>query len=70
LLDRVVLTAIALGLLVVAIQLLTAEAGPTFAGTELRLLASFGWVALFAGTVLLLRALLQVLRPRTRTGAR
>jgi ubiquinone biosynthesis protein len=62
LLDRALLTVMALGLGFISVQLLTAEAGPVLAGSEVRLLEVLGWFAMFAGTVLLLRVLLTILR--------
>jgi ubiquinone biosynthesis protein len=70
LVNRGVLTALSLGLGVIAVLLLSAEAGPVLAGTDLRLLAVLGWLGMFAGTVLLLRVLLEVLRPEARDGPR
>ena len=62
LVNRAVLTALALGVSLLAIIMLGTTAGPTFAGTDLRLLEVLGWIALFAGSVLVLRVLLAVLR--------
>jgi ubiquinone biosynthesis protein len=70
LVNRGVLTALSLGLGVIAVLLLSAETGPVLAGTDLRLLAVLGWLGMFAGTVLLLRVLLEVLRPEARDGPR
>lgn len=68
LLNRVILTALSLGLGLIAAQLLATPAGPVLAGTSIRLLEALGWLGLFAGTVLLLRVLLDVLRPRPSPG--
>jgi len=62
LVNRAVLTVLALGVSLLAVIMLGTTAGPTFAGTDLRLLEVLGWIALFAGTVLVLRVLLAVLR--------
>jgi ubiquinone biosynthesis protein len=62
LLDRLILTVTALGLGFIAVQLLATEAGPVLAGTGTRLLEVLGWFAMFGGSVLLLRVLLEVLR--------
>ncbi len=66
LVNRVVLTASSLGLGLLAVLMLATDAGPVVAGTEVRLLEVLGWLGLFAGTVLLLRVLLEVLRPTPR----
>jgi ubiquinone biosynthesis protein len=66
LLNRAVLAGLSLGVLLIAVLMLTAEAGPALAGTEIRLLEVLGWIGLFAGVVLLLRVLLEVLRPTRR----
>jgi ubiquinone biosynthesis protein len=63
LLDRGLVTLIGLGLGFLAVLMLGTAAGPVLAGTEVRLLEVFGWFALFASAVLLLRVLLVVLRP-------
>jgi ubiquinone biosynthesis protein len=70
LVDRGVLTVIALGLGLISVLLLSAETGPVLAGTAIRLLHVLGWLGMFAGTVLLLRVLLEVLRPDARRDAR
>jgi ubiquinone biosynthesis protein len=62
LLNRVVLTVLALGVGLLSILMLGTATGPRFAGTDLRLLEVLGWFGLFGGTVLLLRVLLEVLR--------
>lgn len=63
LLNRAVLAGLALGLGLIAVLMLTAETGPVLAGTQLRRLESFGWLGLFGASVLLLRVLLEILRP-------
>jgi ubiquinone biosynthesis protein len=70
LVNRGVLTVMSLGLGLIAVLLLSAETGPVLAGTELRLLEVLGWFGMFAGTVLLLRVLLEVLRPDPRQETR
>jgi ubiquinone biosynthesis protein len=62
LLNRVVLTVLALGVGLIAVLMLATEVGPMMAGTQIRLLEVLGWGGLFAGSVLLLRVLLEVLR--------
>ncbi len=62
LVNRVVLTAIALGVALLSVIMLGTDTGVVLAGTDLRLLEVLGWFGLFSGTVLLLRVLLQVLR--------
>jgi len=66
LLNRAILAALSLGLALIAVIMLAIEAGPVLAGTELRLLEVLGWSGLFGATVLLLRVLLEVLRPPAR----
>ncbi len=66
LLNRAILAALSLGLGVIAVAMLAIEAGPVLAGTDLRLLEVLGWAGLFGATVLLLRVLLEVLRPPPR----
>ncbi len=63
LVNRVVLTALALGLGLLSTLLLATEAGPVLAGSEIRLLEVLGWIGLFGSAVLFLRVLLEVLRP-------
>ncbi|MFP4147974.1 MAG: ABC1 kinase family protein [Nitriliruptoraceae bacterium] len=63
LVNRVVLTALSLGLGLLATLLLATEAGPVLAGGDLRLVEVLGWLGLFGSAVLFLRVLLQVLRP-------
>lgn len=63
LLNRAVLAAVALGLTLIAVLMLGTDGGPSFGGTDVTLIHALGWVALFAGTVLLLRVLLEALRP-------
>jgi ubiquinone biosynthesis protein len=62
LVNRGVLTALALGVAALSVLMLGTTAGPTLAGTGVRLLEVLGWIGLFAGTVLILRVLLAVLR--------
>ena len=66
LLNRAVLAVLALGLGLIAVLMVTAEAGPVLAGTEVRLLETLGWLGMFGATVLLLRVLLEILRPVSR----
>jgi ubiquinone biosynthesis protein len=63
LVNRVVLTALSLGLGLLATLLLATDAGPVLAGGQTRLLEAIGWVGLFGSAVLFLRVLLEVLRP-------
>lgn len=63
LVNRVVLTALSLGLGLLATLLLATEADPVLAGGDIRLVEVLGWVGLFGSAVLFLRVLLQVLRP-------
>jgi ubiquinone biosynthesis protein len=63
LVNRGVLTVLALGLGLISVLLFTVETGPVLAGTEIGLLEVLGWLGMFSGTVLLLRVLLEVLRP-------
>jgi ubiquinone biosynthesis protein len=65
LLNRAVLTVLALGVGLLSVMMLGTETGPLLAGTDVRLLEVLGWAGLFAGTVLLLRVLLAVLRTET-----
>jgi ubiquinone biosynthesis protein len=62
LVNRAVLTALALGVGLLAVLMLGTEAGPVLAGSEVRLLEVLGWLGLFGASVLLLRVLLDVLR--------
>ncbi len=62
LLNRAVLTVLGLGIALLAVVMLGTSAGPVLAGTDIRLLEVLGWGGLFAGTVLVLRVLLAVLR--------
>ena len=62
LLNRVVLTALALGAGLLSVLMLGTATGPALAGSDLRLLEVLGWLGLFASTILLLRVLLSVLR--------
>jgi ubiquinone biosynthesis protein len=66
LLNRAILTALALGVGLLAVLMLGTEVGPALAGTEVRLLEVLGWFALFGSSVLLLRVLLDVLRSEAR----
>jgi hypothetical protein len=52
----------ALGVSGLAVMMLGTDTGPSIAGTDIRLLEVLGWAGLFAGLVLLLRVLLDVLR--------
>ena len=70
LLNRAVLAGLALGLGLIAVLMVTAEAGPVLAGTEIRLLEMIGWLGLFGATVLLLRVLLEILRRQASGGRR
>jgi ubiquinone biosynthesis protein len=63
LVNRVVLTALSLGLGLLATLLLVTEAGPVLAGGDTRLLEVLGWVGLFGSAILFLRVLLEVVRP-------
>lgn len=63
LLNRAILAVLSLGLGFIAVAMLAIDAGPVLAGTDVRLLEVLGWVGLFGATVLLLRVLLEVLRP-------
>lgn len=60
--NRAVLTVVALGVALLSVVMLGTTTGPVLAGTEIRLLEILGWAGLFAGTVLILRVLLAVLR--------
>jgi ubiquinone biosynthesis protein len=62
--NKLVLTALSLGLLAISVMLLGAEAGPEIETRGFYLTELFGWVGLFAGTVLLLRVMLDALRPQ------
>jgi ubiquinone biosynthesis protein len=66
LVNRAVLAGLALGLGLIAVLMMTAETGPVLAGTDVRLLETLGWLGLFGATVLLLRVLLEILRPEAR----
>lgn len=63
LVNRVVLTALSLGLGLLAALLLATDAGPVLAGGDVRLVEVFGWVGLFGSAILFLRVLLEVIRP-------
>lgn len=65
--NRMVLTVLALGVSLLSVVMLGTTTGPVIAGTEVRLLEVLGWIGLFAGTVLVLRALLDVLRDELPT---
>jgi ubiquinone biosynthesis protein len=62
LVNRAVLTALSLGVGLLAVLLLGTAAGPDLAGSGVRLLEVLGWLGLFGASVLLLRVLLDVLR--------
>lgn len=64
LLNKALLSILSLGILSVSILLLRTEAGPLITDQGPRLTELLGWTGLFAGTVLVLRALLGVLRHR------
>lgn len=64
--NRAILTVLALGVCGLAVLMLGTEAGPSLEGTDVRLLEILGWAGLFAGTVLLLRVLLDLLRSEQR----
>jgi ubiquinone biosynthesis protein len=64
--NRGILSLLALGVSALAVLLLGTDTGPTIAGTAIRLVEVLGWTGLFAGLVLLLRVLLDVLRSETR----
>lgn len=66
LLNRAVLTVLALGLGLISVLMLGVDAGPGMAGTPVQLLEALGWLGLFASTVLMLRVLLEILRPAPR----
>jgi ubiquinone biosynthesis protein len=70
LVNRAVLTGLALGLGLIAVLMLSIDAGPTLAGTTTALIEVLGWIGLFASTVLMLRVLLEILRPEPRDGPR
>jgi ubiquinone biosynthesis protein len=63
LLNKVLLTVISLGVLGASVLLMNTEAGPQIETSGFYLSELFGWVGLFAGTVLVLRVLLDALRP-------
>lgn len=62
LVDRAVLTVVALGVALLSLLMLGSDTGPEVGGTGVRLLEVLGWFGLFVGTTLLLRVVLQVLR--------
>ncbi len=64
--NRGILSLLALGVSALAIMLLGTDTGPNVAGTDIRLVEVLGWTGLFAGLVLLLRVLLDVLRTNAR----
>lgn len=66
LVDRAILAVLALGTGALGVLLLGTDAGPHLAGTGIRLVEVLGWAGLFAGLVLLLRVLLEVLRGPAR----
>jgi hypothetical protein len=55
LVNRAVLTVLALGLGLISVLMISADASPLLAGSQIRLLEVLGWFGLFGGTVLLLR---------------
>jgi ubiquinone biosynthesis protein len=63
LLNKVLLAVISLGVLGAAVLLMNTEAGPQIETSGFYLSELFGWLGLFAGTVLVLRVLLDALRP-------
>ena len=63
LLNKILLTVISLGVLGASVLLMNTEAGPQIETSGFYLSELFGWVGLFAGTVLVLRVLLDALRP-------
>jgi ubiquinone biosynthesis protein len=65
LVDRAVVTAMALGVGLISVLLFAVEAGPVVAGSDLRLLEIVAWSGLFGSAILLLRVLLQTLRAET-----
>jgi ubiquinone biosynthesis protein len=66
LVNRGILSLLALGVSALAVMMLGTDAGPALAGTQIRLVEVLGWTGLFAGLVLLLRVLLDVLRSESR----
>jgi ubiquinone biosynthesis protein len=60
--NRGILSLLALGVSALAVMLLGTDTGPTIAGTDIRLVEVLGWTGLFAGLILLLRVLLDLLR--------
>ncbi|WP_165491971.1 ABC1 kinase family protein [Egibacter rhizosphaerae] len=66
LLDRAVLAVLSLGVGLLSVLMLGTEVGPELAGADVRLIEVLGWTGLFAGTVLMLRVLLDVLRAEPR----
>lgn len=62
LVDRGVLTVVALGVALLSVLMLGSDSGPLLGGSGVRLLEVLGWFGLFVGTTLLLRVVLQVLR--------
>lgn len=64
LVNKVVLALVSLGVLAVSVVLIRTESGPALAlADDLFLTEVLGWVGLFGATVLIMRALLDVLRP-------
>lgn len=61
-----ILRLLALDVSALAIMLLGTDTGPNIAGTDIRRVEELGRTGLFAGLVLLLRALLDVLRTNAR----
>ncbi|HYN29359.1 MAG TPA: AarF/UbiB family protein [Dermatophilaceae bacterium] len=63
-LDKALMAVLGLGLLAVSVAMIAVEAGPVIVTADVTLLSVLGWLTLFAGTVLVLRVLLDVLRER------
>lgn len=61
LVNRVVVTALALGVTLVSVLMLGFTTGPELGGTGVLLTDALGWTGLFAGSVLVLRVLLEAL---------
>lgn len=70
LLNKILLTVISLGVLGASVLLMNTEAGPQIETSGFYLSELFGWVGLFAGTVLVLRVLLDALRPSVSAAQR
>jgi ubiquinone biosynthesis protein len=69
LLNRVVLTGLAIGTGVVSVLMLDTEAGPMITVLGVRFLEALGWTGMTLAIILLLRVLLAVLRSDRRPGA-